>query len=53
MAEVRSLAGGPHVMFEAPTAAPDALNRQDFSLALPGRPYEAALRLGGAGCALR
>lgn len=45
LAEVRSRAGEPHVMLEALTAAPDALSHEDFPLALPGKPYEAALRL--------
>ncbi|MGA2453013.1 MAG: hypothetical protein ABSG93_05785 [Solirubrobacteraceae bacterium] len=44
-AQVRSIAGEPHVMVEALTAAPDALSRDVFPVARPGQPYRAALRL--------
>jgi galactose mutarotase-like enzyme len=44
-AHVRSVAREPHVMLEALTAAPDALSRNAFPLAIPGVPYRAALRL--------
>jgi aldose 1-epimerase len=45
LAQVSSFAGQPHVMLEALTAAPDALSRNEFPLAVPGRPYRASLRL--------
>ncbi|MGA8354013.1 MAG: hypothetical protein WB698_07600 [Solirubrobacteraceae bacterium] len=45
LVEVRSLGCEPYVMFEALTAPPDALNRQDFPVAAPGEPYHAELRL--------
>jgi aldose 1-epimerase len=44
-AQVRAVAGEPHVMVEALTVAPDALSRDVFPLATPGRPYRAAWRL--------
>ena len=44
-AQVRSVASEPQVMVEAMTAPPDALSRDVFPLATPGRPYRAALRL--------
>jgi hypothetical protein len=44
-AQVRSVASEPHVMVEALTAAPDALSRDVFPVATPGRPYRAAVRL--------
>lgn len=44
-AHVHSVAGEPHVMVEALTAAPDALSRDAFPVATPGRPHRAALRL--------
>jgi aldose 1-epimerase len=44
-AQVRSLAGEPHVMVEALTAAPDALSRGAFAVASPGRPHRAELRI--------
>jgi galactose mutarotase-like enzyme len=45
LAQVRTVAGEPHVMVEALTAAPDALSRNAFPVATPGRPYRAALRV--------
>jgi aldose 1-epimerase len=45
LAQVSAVAGQPHVMLEALTAPPDALSRNVFPLALPGRPYRASLRL--------
>jgi aldose 1-epimerase len=48
LAQVRAVAGEPHIMLEALTAAPDALSRNAFPLALPGRPYRAALRISAA-----
>ncbi|MGO9750038.1 MAG: hypothetical protein ACLP8S_34475 [Solirubrobacteraceae bacterium] len=45
LAQVRTIASEPHVMVEALTAAPDALTRDLFAVATPGRPYRAALRL--------
>jgi aldose 1-epimerase len=45
MAQVRSIASQQHVMVETLTAAPDALSRDVFPVATPGRPYRAALRL--------
>ena len=39
------VASEPHVVVEALTAAPDALSRNLFPVASPGRPYRAALRL--------
>jgi galactose mutarotase-like enzyme len=44
-AHVRTVAREPHVMLEALTAAPDALNRDAFPIATPGRPYRAAVCL--------
>jgi aldose 1-epimerase len=44
-AHVHSVASEPHVMMEALTAAPDALSRDVFPAATPGRPYRAALCL--------
>ena len=44
-AQVRTVASEPHVVVEALTAAPDALSRDLFPVATPGRPYRAALRL--------
>ncbi len=44
-AQVRSVAGEPHVVVEAMTAPPDALSRDVFPLATSGRPYRAARRL--------
>jgi galactose mutarotase-like enzyme len=44
-AHVRSVAGDPHVLLEALTAAPDALNHDAFGIATPARPYRATLRL--------
>jgi hypothetical protein len=35
----------PHIMIETLTTTPDALSRGQFPLALPGRPYRAALHL--------
>lgn len=45
LAQVRTVAGEPHVMLEALTAAPDALSRNTFPVATPGRPYRAAVRV--------
>jgi galactose mutarotase-like enzyme len=45
LAQVRTVAGEPHVMLEALTAVPDALSRNTFQVATPGRPYRAALRV--------
>jgi hypothetical protein len=45
LAQVRTVASEPHVMLEALTAAPDALSRNTFPVATPGRPYRAALRV--------
>jgi hypothetical protein len=45
IAQVRAVAGEPHVMLEALTAPPDALSRNAFRVATPGRPYRAALRV--------
>ena len=45
LAQVRTLAGEPHVMVEALTAAPDALSRNLFPVATAGRPYRATLRV--------
>jgi aldose 1-epimerase len=45
LAQVRAVAGEPHVMLEALTAAPDALSRNAFPVATRGRPYRAALRV--------
>jgi aldose 1-epimerase len=45
LAQVRTAAGDPHVMLEALTAAPDALSRNTFQVATPGRPYRAVLRV--------
>jgi aldose 1-epimerase len=45
LAQVRTVAREPHIMLEALTAAPDALSRNAFPLAMPGQPYRAALRL--------
>ena len=45
LAQVRTVAGEPHVVVEALTAAPDALSRNLFPVATSGRPYRAALRL--------
>lgn len=44
-AHVRTSASEPHFMVEALSAAPDALTRDLFAVATPGRPYLAALRL--------
>jgi galactose mutarotase-like enzyme len=45
IAQVRTTASEPHLMVEALSAAPDALSRDGFGAATPGRPYRAALRL--------
>jgi galactose mutarotase-like enzyme len=45
LAQVRTVASEPHVIVEALTVAPDALSRDAFPVATPGRPYRAALRL--------
>jgi galactose mutarotase-like enzyme len=45
LAQVSAFTSQPHVMLEALTAAPDALSRNEFPLAIPGRPYRASLRL--------
>jgi galactose mutarotase-like enzyme len=45
LAQVSAFARQPHVMLEALTAAPDALSRNAFPVAAPGRPYRASLRL--------
>jgi aldose 1-epimerase len=44
-AQVHTAAREPHMMLEALTAAPDALSRNTFPVATPGRPYRAALRI--------
>jgi galactose mutarotase-like enzyme len=46
LAAVRTLPGEPHVQLEALTAGPDALSRDAFPVAAPGRPFRTALRLG-------
>ena len=43
--QVRSAAGQPHLMLEALTASPDALNRDAFPVATSTQPYRASLRL--------
>jgi aldose 1-epimerase len=45
LAQVRTLASEPHLVIEALAAAPDALSRDLFPVATPGRPYRAAIRL--------
>jgi hypothetical protein len=45
LAQVRTVASEPHVMVELLTAAPNALNGDAFPVAIPERPYRAALRL--------
>ncbi|MDW5595266.1 hypothetical protein VSS74_13030 [Conexibacter stalactiti] len=45
LAQVRTHADEPHVTLEAMTAEPDALSRDSFPVATPGRPYSAALRI--------
>ena len=45
LAHVCTVASERHVVVEALTAAPDALSRNRFQVASPGRPYRAALRL--------
>ncbi len=45
LAHVSAVGSEPHVMLEALTAAPDALSRDVFPIATPGRPYRASLRL--------
>jgi galactose mutarotase-like enzyme len=52
LAQVRSVASEPHVVVEALTVAPDALSRDAFPLATPGRPYRAALRLSATDLSL-
>jgi hypothetical protein len=42
---LRTVAREPHIMVEALTASPDALRRNRFATARPGRPYRAALCL--------
>jgi aldose 1-epimerase len=43
--QVCSVAGQPHLMVEALTAPPDALNRDAFPVATSMRPYRASLRV--------